>query len=185
MDKICVIDFETTGIDVFKDNPIEIGCIIINNDGKKLNNFHSYIRPKNKRKFSARAKNIHGINDFDLINAPTQDEVLETFFKLVGTDFRFAGWNIGFDVSFFRRMCHVNDRMKLFNAINHRHIDIQSIVYYLVQLELFPKELKSLEDLIVHFGMKRNKKHSAIEDAELTAKVYGRLISIDSLFKRP
>jgi DNA polymerase III subunit epsilon len=179
MENVCIIDFETSGIDVFKDNPIEMGCILINNEGEKIGDFHSYIKPNSKRNFSAESKKVHGLNEIDLINAPSQDEVLNSFFEIIGTDYRFAGWNIGFDVSFFRRMCHVNNRMKLYNSINHRHIDIQSILYYLVLQDILPKNLKSLDDLIVFFGLKRNSNHSAIEDAELTTKVYKRLISIN------
>ncbi|MDX8338772.1 3'-5' exonuclease [Draconibacterium sp. IB214405] len=174
---ICFIDFETTGIDVFKDNPIEIGCTLTNQKGDILQEFHSYIKPKSKRKTSASAKNIHGINTNSLMNAPTQKEVLIKFFKEMGTNYRFAGWNINFDVTFFRRMCHLNNMMGLYNKIYHRHIDIQSIVFYLKESNRIPNNLNSLNDLASFYKLDRDSNHSALQDSRLANIVYKKIIS--------
>jgi DNA polymerase III epsilon subunit-like protein len=175
---ICFIDFETTGIDIFKDSPIEIGCVLVSEEGEILKEFHSYIKPRNNRVFSASSKNIHGMNKELLENAKSQQDVLIEFFNNMGTDYRFSGWNINFDVSFFRSMCHYNNMMREYNKIHHRHIDVQSIVFYLKEKNLLPNELKSLYDLINYFNLKRNIKHNAMEDAELTFQVYQRLMSL-------
>ena len=127
---ICFIDFETTGIDVFKYSPIEIGCLLVNESNEILKSYHSYIYPRIKRRFTSSSIKIHGIEEDLLQNAKSQNEVLAEFFNIMGSNFRFAGWNINFDVTFFRRMCHLNSYMRLYNKIYHRHIYIQSIVHY-------------------------------------------------------
>jgi len=173
---ICFIDFETTGIDVFKDSPIEIGCVLVNESNEILKSYYSYIHPRTKRRFTSSSIKIHGIEEELLQKAKSQKEVLAEFFKIMGFDFRFAGWNINFDVTFFRRMCHLNSYMRFYNKIYHRHIDIQSIVHYTKEINLLPNELNSLDDLIHFFNLNRSIKHNAMEDAELTLEVYKKLL---------
>lgn len=176
---ICFIDFETTGIDVFKDSPIEIGSVLVDDKGEILKIFHSLIQPRNRRIFSTSATKIHGIDNILLENARTQHEVLFDFFSTMGTDYRFSGWNINFDVSFFRGMCHYTKMMREYNKIYHRHIDVQSIVFYLKTKNLLPNELRSLDDLIKYFSLKRSTKHNALEDAKLTFEVFQKLMSLN------
>lgn len=176
--KICFIDFETTGIDVYKDNPIEIGAVLIDERGEILSKFYSFIKPRSNRITSVNAFKIHGIDSKSLIIAPSQNEVLNNFFNQLGTDYRFAGWNINFDVSFFRRMCHFSNRMSDYNKINHRHIDVQSINFLATELGFIDSQYRSLSDLAKLFSIDRNVKHSAIEDAIITSKVYIELINL-------
>lgn len=173
---ICIIDFETTGVDVFKDNPIELGAILISEEWEIKAKYHSYIKPRTKRSFSISSKNIHGIEVMNLVSSPAQKEVLDDFLGTFGTDYRFAGWNINFDVSFFRRMCHNNKMMRTYNQIYHRHIDVQSIVYYLKATNKLPQNLSSLNDLAEFFSIKRSQKHNALEDAEITFNVFKNLM---------
>nr|WP_320118660.1 3'-5' exonuclease [uncultured Marinifilum sp.] len=175
---ICFIDFETTGIDVFKDNPIEFGAVLVNEENEIIKEFHSFLSLRTKRKFSAQSKAIHGLDESNLVDACKQKEMLVRFFDEFGTDYRFAGWNINFDVSFFRRMCHLNNFMREYNKIYHRHIDVQSISYFLSQKGILPDREKSLSDLVDLFDLERREKHSAIEDARLTFEVYKRLMAI-------
>lgn len=176
---ICFIDFETTGIDVFKDNPIEFGAVLVNEKNEIVAEFHSYLALRTKRKFSAQSKLIHGLDESKLNEAPEQNKMLTKFFEEFGTDYRFAGWNINFDVSFFRRICHLNNFMREYNKIYHRHIDVQSISYFLSQKNIMLEREKSLSDLADYFGLERQEKHSAIEDAKLTFEVYKKLMAIN------
>jgi len=175
---ICFLDFETTGVDVFKDNPIEIGAVLVDEKNQILKEFHSLIEPRTKRAISANALSIHGLNIKSLLNAPSQEDVLNQFFEVMGFDFRFAGWNINFDVTFFRRMCHNNNRMREFNKIYHRHIDIQSIVYFLRERNKFKQEIVSLNDIIDLYKIERYKLHNAFNDAKITFEVYKNLMSV-------
>ncbi|SEF67289.1 3'-5' exonuclease [Sphingobacterium lactis] len=170
---ICFIDFETTGIDVFKDRPIEIGAILINEDLEITNTFHSLINPNFKRKFKASAKKIHGIENFNYLNRePLEDEVLNLFFNKMGTNYSFCSWNISFDVTFFRRMCHRNRRMRDFNKINYRHLDLQSIMKYFNDINNVVIEENSLDNNLNILNLKRPSIHSALEDAEFLLEIY-------------
>jgi DNA polymerase III subunit epsilon len=176
--RICFIDFETSGINVFRDEPMEIGAILVNDDFTIVSEFHSYIKPSKKYYIRKTAFDIHNISFTNLLNEPEQKEVLNTFFDSFGTDYRFGGWNISFDVSFFRKMCSKNGMMVKYNKINHHHLDVQSINILANQLKLFPAELSSLSQIADHFNIKRKIKHSAIEDAIITMKVYKELLNL-------
>ena len=56
-ENICFIDFETTGIDFFKDQPLELGALLVNKDLEIIEKFHSLIAPRTKREVSAAANN--------------------------------------------------------------------------------------------------------------------------------
>jgi DNA polymerase III epsilon subunit family exonuclease len=178
MSNICFIDFETTGIDLFLDDPIELGAILTNSSGEVIKQFHSYISPSSVKKFSKSAIEVHGINFSDVSDSPTQGEVINDFFEYFGTDFRFAGWNTNFDIGFFRKICHLNNKMKLYNSIQYRHIDVQTICFIAVEFNILNRSITSLSDLADFFGIQRKKKHSAIEDAFITFKIYQNLMNL-------
>lgn len=175
---ICFIDFETTGIDVFRDEPIEFGAILVDFDLNVKNEFSSKIYLRDSVYLTKRAYKIHNISAEALNNAPNQKEVLIDFFNDFGTDYRLGGWNINFDVSFLRKMCHKNGMMVRYNKINHRHIDVQSLAFLAVELGLVKRDTDSLSDWVDFFGLKRMSNHSALEDAKLTFQVYKELLNI-------
>lgn len=176
--KICFIDFETSGIDIFKDEPIQMGAILVNSNLEIQNEFFSYIQLDNTQNISESAMKTHNISIQDLSSKPSGKEVLDKFFEELGTDYRLAGWNINFDVSFFKKLCFQNNRMETFNLINYRHIDIQTICQWGVQLNLLPDSIQSLNQLVNFFGLKRGHFHNALEDAKLTYSIYLNLLKL-------
>lgn len=175
---ICFIDFETTGIDVFRDEPIEFGAILVDSNLEIKNKFSSKIFVHKSVYLTKRAFNIHNISIEDLNNSPSQKEVFKMFFNEFGTDFRLGGWNTSFDVSFLRKICHKNGMMVKYNKINHRHIDAQSIGFLAVELALVDHAQNSLNDWVNYFGFIRSNNHSAMEDAQLTFQIYKELLSL-------
>jgi len=173
---ICFIDFETTGIDVFRDEPIEIGAILVNDKLEIICEYSSRISLRKSVYLTKRAFKIHNISVEDLKDSPSQKEVLDNFFSLFGTEYKLGGWNISFDVSFLRKLCNKNGRMIKYNKINHRHIDVQSLCFLANSLELVPVNNNSLSDWIEYFNLKRSDYHSAMEDAKLTFEVYKKLL---------
>jgi len=186
--QICFIDFETTGVNVFEDEPIEFGAVLVNEQLEVIDTFYSRIKPSPGRAIREAAYKIHHITLDELADAPNQLEVLYNFFLKFGTDFRLAGWNIGFDITIFRRMCHENLMMDSYNKLNHRHIDVQSFNFLANQISLLPVKTNSLSDLVAFYHLNRSDSHSALEDAELTFQVYKRLledfkVSVTSAFR--
>lgn len=174
---ICFIDFETTGIDVFKDYPIEIGAILVDENLNITKEFHSFINPNRKRRFKTTAIKTHGYKSMEEFqNYPLSKEVLEDFFEVFGTNFCFAGWNITFDVTFFRKLCHQNSMMKRYNELNYRHLDIQSMMYLFNHINNTKIEKNSLDNVCKFFNVNRSEKHNALEDAKLAFEIYKKII---------
>ncbi|MFC6224824.1 exonuclease domain-containing protein [Hymenobacter artigasi] len=178
--KICFIDFETTGIDVYSDEPIEIGAIIVNNESVVENKFHSRFQLSKGKNISNESFSIHGISDRDLLESPSRRDVIQRFFSTMGHDFCFASWNISFDVGFFKKVCHENDMMDKFNKVNYRHIDVQTISQVANRLGKFDSQINSLSDCINYFGLERSAHHNAYQDAELCFAVYKKLLVLIS-----
>lgn len=176
--KVVFIDFETTGINVFNSDPIELGSVYVDENLKILNTFSSFIRPRITSRMKVSSIETHGLRMQDLLKKPTDKNVLENYFKLFGTDYCFAGWNISFDVPYFRKMCYRAGRMKEFNSINYRHIDIQTILRFLTEINMLPKEINSLDNCVNYFNLKRSDKHNALEDAMLTYEVFKSLLKL-------
>lgn len=175
---ICFIDFETTGIDVFRDEPVEFGAVLVDSNLNIKNEFLSRISIQKNVYLTKRALNIHQLSFEDLVDAPNQKEVVNQFFKEFGTDYKLAGWNTNFDVSFLRKMCHKSGMMIKYNKINYRHIDIQSLAHLAVELGLVKQRNTSLDDWVNFFGYNRRDNHSALEDAKLTFLIYKELLSV-------
>lgn len=173
---ICFIDFETTGVDVFKDFPLEIGAVLVDKDWNVKKEFHSFIRPNKDFKISNSAFQINGIDKDFLANKPTSEEVISNFFSTLGTSYRLAGWNISFDVVFLRKMAHEHNVIEIFNKLNYRHLDVQSISYYYRQLQGIEKTPGSLDDMCEHFQIKRGKIHNALEDAKITLEIFKKIL---------
>jgi DNA polymerase-3 subunit epsilon len=178
--KICFIDFETTGIDIFTDSPVEFGAILVDEEGNKIKEFCSRIKLSTNSLYDNDAIAIHGIDYNLLANSPSQSEVLTEFFDKFGYDFSFGAWNVSFDVPFFKKMCVNNDFNSFYNKIGYRHLDVQSISKLAALLNKIDPDIKSLTDCISYFGLSRNAYHNALEDAILCYKVYKKLIAVFS-----
>ena len=171
----CFIDLETTGSDYANDYPIQIGAILV-----KIGNFEiikkysSLINVPEGVIISKKAKEIHGLKKEDIKNAPKPKKVLKDFFNEFGTDYAFAGWNVCFDVSFFRKICIENGFNNQYKKINFHHLDVQSIAKYLKIKGNIEGEI-SLINLCKTYNLKRLKNHDALEDAKLSLEVLKRL----------
>jgi len=171
----CFIDLETTGSDYANDYPIQIGAILVEIKSLKvLKRFSSLINIPKGIIISEKAKEIHGLKKEDLKNAPKPKNVLKDFFNKFGTDYAFAGWNVCFDVSFFRKICIENGFNNQYKEINFHHLDVQSIAKYLKIKGNIEGEI-SLSNLCKIYNLKRLKNHDALEDAKLSFKVLRRL----------
>jgi len=171
----CFIDLETTGSDYTNDYPVQIGAILV-----KIGNFEiikgysSLINIPKGVIISKKAKEIHGLKKEDIKNAPKPKKVLKDFFNEFGTDYAFAGWNVCFDVSFFRKICIENGFNNQYKEINFHHLDVQSVAKYLKIKGNIEGEI-SLRNLCKTYNLKRSENHDALEDAKLSLEVLKRL----------
>lgn len=95
------LDFETTGLDVTKDEPIQIGLIEIDENGNIINEYQSLIKPDKKTdELKHIVGFITGLSINDLETAPTREQVLPEIEKFFGDNVIIIGHNIGFDLDF-------------------------------------------------------------------------------------
>lgn len=174
--KYVFIDFETTGKDHIKDFPIEIGCREVIMPGWiERSSWKSEIHPPSTAEMDPAAKRIHGYSLEDLADSPSPKEVCDEFFTLFGTNFEFAGWNVGFDIAFFRKMCAMANQTHIFNQIPYRSLDVRAVARAAADAGII-EPITGLTSAMKIFELKRSKQHDALEDAEMTYKVYHRLI---------
>jgi len=174
----CILDLETTGINQFHDQPIEIGAILVDKNLLVIDRFHSYMKIPQNLRFTSSARNTHGLSESFLFNKPDQDQVLHHFFAKFGTNFRFVAWNMTFDVGFFRKMCFENGFIENFNRLNYRHLDLQSMFFFYCE-RYGISGLNSLDDACQYFKIPRAIHHNALEDAQINYEIFKHLMIRD------
>jgi DNA polymerase-3 subunit epsilon len=163
-----VLDTETTGLSV-KDGHriVEIGCIEINNliPTKKI--FHAYLNPE--RKVSEDAFKVHGYSDEFLSDKKKFSEIAEDFLEFI-KEKKIIIHNAEFDIA------HINNELLI---AGKEKITKTNIVDTLdIARNKFPGAAISLDALCKRFRIdnSKRKKHTAIVDCELLAKVYINLL---------
>ncbi|NLE75905.1 MAG: DEAD/DEAH box helicase family protein [Chloroflexi bacterium] len=101
MSKVYVaLDLETTGLDPERDAIIEIGAVRFRGE-QVFETFSTFINPGG-RPIPQRVKQLTGISDADVANAPSLRDVRQALVRFVGTN-ALVGHNVGFDLAFLRR----------------------------------------------------------------------------------
>ena len=166
--KEVILDTETTGLSV-KDGHrvVEIGCMELENliPTKKI--FHYYLNPE--RKVSEKALKIHGYTDEFLSDKQKFKEIADEFLDFI-KEKKIIIHNAEFDLA------HLNNELSL---IGKSKIVKDNIVDTLeIAREKFPGSGVSLDALCKRYNIdsSRRKKHTALIDCELLAKVYINLL---------
>ena len=163
-----ILDTETTGLSI-KDGHriVEIGCLELFNRVPTKNIFHCYLNPE--RKVSEDAFKIHGYSDEFLENKTKFIEIADKFLDFIG-DKNLIIHNASFDLS------HLNNELQM---IGKKTLNKSRIIDTLeIAREKFPGSQINLDALCKKFKIdnSKRKKHSAVVDCELLAKVYINLI---------
>ena len=100
MERLIVLDTETTGLDVDNGHKIiEIGCIEIIDRNITQNSFHKYINPQ--RLIDEKAYEVHGISNEDLRDEPIFDDIVDEFMLYI-SDSPLIIHNAPFDLGFLK-----------------------------------------------------------------------------------
>ncbi|BCJ85428.1 ATP-dependent DNA helicase DinG [Effusibacillus dendaii] len=155
-----VIDLETTGFSLKEDSIVEIGAVRIEN-GQISDTFSTLV--KQDRPLTDICKELTGITDDDLADAPTLEEVIPQFLKFVD-GYNLIAHNASFDVSFlnaaFERCGYL--------PVSGRCIDTLELAQI-----LWPQETGyALEMLTFKYGIPHEKSHRALSDAKATAELF-------------
>ena len=165
---ILVIDFETTGLDLDKALPIQLGAVLLDKQNlEEKDSFISLIR-QDVSDMSDESAKIHGITQDSLNEAPDQKEVIADFLNKFGTEVYLASWNEMLDHTMLKKM--LESVGKDIYEHDYHYLDVWSLAYlYLVKIGR-GDTIKS-EPTFQYFGLPPRTSHDALEDCRHTAEV--------------
>lgn len=154
-----VFDLETTGLDPYSSEIIEIGAVKIRK-GKEIGEFHALIKPEGK--ISEASSEITGITMEDLKEQPSLNEVLPEFLEFVG-DSILVAHNANFDYRFIRHSIR-----KLFDQKWERcYIDTLALSKALLDIKRH-----NLGSVAEELKLGDFRHHRALDDARITSKIF-------------
>ena len=155
-----VVDTETTGLNVKRDDIVQIGAVRIVG-GKVLegDSFERLVNPG--RPVPPESTRFHGITDDMVAHAPDIADIMTEFLDYAG-DAVLIGHNIAFDLSFLNRAGEVPN---------------PALDTMLLSIGAFSaRRDHTLDALAEHFDEPVNDRHTALGDADLTARIFLRLL---------
>lgn len=159
IDNYVVLDLETTGLDPFYDEIIEIAAIRISN-GKRISEFTTLVKPDNK--IDEYITQLTGITNEMVKNAPKIEKVLPDLIDYLG-DSVIVAHNANFDINFLYDNC-----MSCLNKpFTNNFVDTMRI-----SRRLFKSIRHRLIDLAKEFKISNIAAHRAMADCEVTQQVY-------------
>lgn len=159
-----VFDIETTGLDSFENEIIEIGALKVK-DGKVVDSFDHLIKPSHP--INSFITDLTGITNEMVENAESIEEVLEQFINFIGDNI-LMGHNVNFDINF------VYDHAEKYNnhILNNDFVDTLRLAR-----QLLPKlPHHRLSDLADYYNIDKTGHHRALKDVEMTLDVYNHLL---------
>ncbi len=159
-----VLDIETTGLDYKEGHKIiEIACLELSNYLPTGKTYQTFVNPEKESSIAAKEK--HGISDDFLRDKKLFHEVVPYFLEFIKDSPIVAHNGIAFDIPF------LNYELK-FNKLNV--IKNQIVDTLILARKLFPGSPANLDALCRRFDidLSLRKKHGALIDAKLLAKVY-------------
>ncbi|MEB2288622.1 MAG: exonuclease domain-containing protein [Anaerolineae bacterium] len=155
---IVALDLETTGLNQYEDDIIEIGAASFR-DGELLDTYQTLINPG--RSIPERVTAITGIRSDDLIGCPTVREVLPDLRRFIGAH-PVVAHNVEFDLGFLKRFDVATGNLALDTY------DLASVL-----LPTAPRY--TLNSLIGQLGLDLENAHRALDDAVAAGQLYWAL----------
>ena len=160
--KYAIVDVETTGLNVARDEIVEISVLIVKNWQIK-GRYTTLVKPT--RKMTAGASEITGITDKDLANAPTKEQIKPHVKRLL-KDCIIVAHNAKFDMAFLE---------KTFGTFNNPVIDSLKLARTLLAGK---RKRLNLQSLAKYFSIKVDVAHRAEADVETLWGVFAKLLKL-------
>src|SRR5438105_8911020 len=177
--RLVVVDVETSGINPFRHDVLTLAFVPIDDALPELQVFVSHLHSEWSQ---LRQENFLRFRDEwtrNAVPAPDACTAIEDYaFKLFGGQgVTLVGHNVGFDVSFLRKLAFQGGRDQLAN-ISHRALDTHTLLYLLFLEGKIPFEATTSDGAFRHFGIQvaTERRHLAIEDARATKKLFVRVL---------
>ncbi|NLD49551.1 MAG: exonuclease domain-containing protein [Clostridiaceae bacterium] len=162
-----MFDVETTGLDTFFDEIIEIGAIMLDSELNIVDTFHSFVKPKYFKKLFSVVKKKTNIQQEDINGAELFREVVNSFKQWIGNEYILVSWGHD-DIHHLTENCRYN---KINTDWLYRNIDMQKQFSEVHNLP--PGQRLSLENALKFSGIQIEETlHRALIDAEYTAKIF-------------
>jgi len=159
-----VLDFETTGLSAKNSKVLEIGMVKIEK-GEITDTYSAFINPIMPVPYQITL--LTGITREDVTDAPIFEELAYEILDFIG-DSTLVAHNAPFDYSFLKAEFN-------FAGIDISHIQI--ICTLKIAKRILPRlKSKSLSALRKHYGLLHKNVHRALGDANVTAKIFLRMI---------
>lgn len=159
-----VFDLETTGLNAAQDHIIEIGAVKLV-DGRISEEFQTLIHPG--QPLPAYIRELTGLTDDELQDAPSLEEAIESFLKFIG-DSILVAHNADFDLSF------LNEALEECGYLRYVGEVIDTVT--LAQI-VWPRESSfSLGSLVEKHSLEHERAHRALADAKATATMFTLLL---------
>ena len=100
--RFAVVDVETSGLSVRRDNVLQVGVVVVDGDGTVLDRWGSLVAPRHRFWYRVGPTRLHGIHRRDVRSAPSAREVLSQLATRIDGA-RFVAHNAEFDVAFLRK----------------------------------------------------------------------------------
>lgn len=167
---LIAFDTETTGLEPQQGHRIvEIGCVILHEDGRLGDDFHRYLNPE--REVPEEASRIHNLTFDFLKDKPLFREVASAFLDFI-EGHQLVAHNASFDVGFLNHELQLADFPPLDESLVIDSLDIARSKY--------SGERVSLDALCRRFdiSLEGREFHGALKDARLLAAVYARMMGM-------
>ena len=160
-----VFDIETTGFSPVNNRIIEIGAVKVSG-GEISDRFSSFVNPDVPIPFEI--EKLTGINDSMVMGAPFIEEVLPEFLAFC-KDAVLVAHNANFDMSFIKENALRQNIRRQFT-----YVDTVGIARILL-----PHQAKHTLDAVAKtMGVSLENHHRAVDDAEATAEIFVKFISL-------
>ncbi len=164
--RFSVIDIETTGLNLLKDEILSIAIVPMK--GTKIlagESYYTFVRPAN---YDLKSMKIHGIDPKTLENAPTFSEIAEEV-RMKIEDTIVVGHAVEIDVNFLKKAFKTQGI-----EFKNKCIDIALLEKWLCD-RLGDRKCTadlSLDSLIRDYNLSVRFRHDALADAFLTAQIF-------------
>lgn len=175
--KLAFIDLETTGLNPFKHEIIEIGCLIAkqNDNGEwvAIDEFEFKVKPEHIDTAEPEALRINHYNESDWMFAHSLEEALKTVSKKCDGCVM-VGQNVSFDYSF---LVFAFGQKNIPDPFYYAKLDTISLAYMRFRKDATMTSFSNRE-LCDRLGVKNEKAHSALADIRATFEVFKKLMII-------
>jgi DNA polymerase-3 subunit epsilon len=167
------IDIEATGLNVFKHELIEIGCVLATPELDLIEEFELKIKPERVEDADPVSLKISHYSEDDWRSAHTLKDAMEIFSSKV-KDCLMVGHNVAFDAAFLEAAFH---KTGMTNPMHYHKLDTISVAWAKLHNDPFIEHF-SLHDMCERFGIKNERAHTALPDARATFLLYKKLMEL-------